>query len=51
MMGKEELVVFSTLSRVMAVKMDEPVLHVTGWVNFRIAISVARSYSRLLRVA
>ena len=47
MMGKEALVILSTLSRLMAVKMDEPISHVTGWVNDRIAISFARSYSRV----
>ena len=28
----------------MAEKMDEPIFHVTGWVNGWIAIAVARSY-------
>ena len=48
MMGKEALVVLVTLSRVMAAKMDEPILHVTGWVNGQITIAVARSYYRVL---
>ena len=43
MMGKEALVVLITLSRLMAAKMDKPVLPVTGWVNGRITIAVARS--------
>ena len=46
-MGKEALVVLTTLSRLMAAKMDEPIVHVTIWVNVRIAIAVARSYSRV----
>ena len=48
-MVKEALVVLVTLIQVMAAKMDEPILHVTGWVNGRIAIAVARSYSWLLQ--
>ena len=44
MMIKEALVVLTTLSQLMAVK-------ITGWVNRRIAIAVARSYSRVLRGA
>ena len=51
MMGKEALVILATLSRLMAAKLDEPILHVTGWVNNQIAITVARSYSRVLRGA
>ena len=50
-MGKEDQVVLATLSRFMAAKMDEPILHVKGWVNGRIAITVTRSYSRVLRGA
>ena len=48
-MGKEALVVLTTLSRVMAAKMDKPISHVTGWVNGRVIIAVERSYSRVLR--
>ena len=48
MMGKEALVVLATLSQVMAAKMDEPILHVTGWVNERTVIAVARSYCRVI---
>ena len=44
MMVKEALVVLATLIRIMAAKMDEPVSHVTGWVNGRFTISVTRSY-------
>ena len=49
-MGKEALVVLTTSSRPMAAKMDEPIFHITGWVNRRIAFEVVRSYSRLLFV-
>ena len=51
MMVKESLVVLATLSRLMAAKLDEPISHVTGWVNGLIKIAVASSYSRLLRGA
>ena len=47
-MGNRALVVLTILSRVMAAKMDKPILHVTGWVNFRIKIAVARSHSRVM---
>ena len=47
-MGKEALVVLATLSRVTDAKMDEPIIHVTGWVNSHIVIAAARSYYRLL---
>ena len=50
-MGKEALIVLATLSQLMAAKMDKPIFHVKGWVSARIAIAVARSYSRLLRIA
>ena len=45
MMGKEALVVLATLSRLMAAKMDKPILHVIDvidiidLVNVRIAIA------------
>ena len=51
MMGKEALVVLDTLRQLMAAKMDEPILHVIGWANGRIAVAVARLYSRVLRAA
>ena len=41
-------VVLSTLSQLMATKMEEPILHIEGLVNVRIKIAVARSYSRML---
>ena len=41
MIGKEALVVLATLSRLMDAKIDEPILHITGWVNDQIKIVVA----------
>ena len=41
-MGKELLVVLATLIQLMAAKIDEPILHVKGWVNGQIEIMVAR---------
>ena len=51
MLGRESLVVLSQLIRVMAEKREEPLLQVQGWVNGRIAIAVARSYSWMIRGA
>ena len=51
MMGKEAQVVLTTLSRLMAAKMDEPISHVKIWVNVRITIAVASSYSWVLHGA
>ena len=51
MLGRESLVRLSQLSRVMAEKREEPLSQVRGWVNGRIAIAVARSYSRMKRGA
>ena len=51
MLGKEALLVLITLSRVMAEKKDEPISHVTGWVNGQIEITVTRLYSRVLHGA
>ena len=48
MMVKWSQVILATLSRLIAAKMEEPILHVEGWINGRIAIAVARSYSRML---
>ena len=47
--GREALVVLSHLSIFMAYKREEPLLQVQGWVNVRIAIAVARSYSQMIR--
>ena len=51
MLGREALVVLAQLSRTMAAKMDEPISHVRGWINDRIAIAVERSYSRMIHGA
>ena len=50
-MGKEAQVILATLSRLMAVKMEEPISYLKGWVNDQITIAVARSYSQMLREA
>ena len=49
MLGKEAQVVLVTSSRLIAAKTEEPILHVKGWVNGRIAFAVARAYSWMLR--
>ena len=49
MMVNEALVVIANLSQLMATKLYEPILYITGWVNVLVAITVARSYSRVLR--
>ena len=46
--GREALVVLEILSRLMVAKMDEPILHVQCWINGRIEIAVARSYSLMI---
>ena len=43
MIGKETLVLLANLSQLMTVKMEEPILHVQGWVKGRIIIVVMRS--------
>ena len=42
---KEAIVVLMNLSRLMAVKLEEPLSHVCGWVNSRITIEVTSLYS------
>ena len=42
MLRREARVVIENLSRVMAAKMDEPILQVRGQINVWIAIAVAR---------
>ena len=44
----EALAVLANLSRLKASKIDEPILHMCGWINGRIAIVVARLYSRMI---
>ena len=51
MIGREDLVIVANLSGLMAEKNYQPILHVRGWINGLIAIVVARSYSRMIRVA
>ena len=48
MLEKEALVVLTNLIRLMAEKLKKPLSHVRGWVNGRIAITVARSYSCMI---
>ena len=43
MLTREALAVLAQLSQTMAAKMDEPIYHVQGWINGRIAIMFARS--------
>ena len=47
MLRREALIVLSQLSRAMAKKREEPLSQVQGWVNRRIVIAVARSYSQI----
>ena len=42
MLVKEALVVLPNLSLLMAMIMEEPILHVRGWVNSQIVIIVSR---------
>ena len=42
MLGREALVILANLSQLMAEKMDEPILHVQGWISGQIKIIVAR---------
>ena len=51
MLGREDLVVLTQPSRIMAAKMDKTISHLQGWINNRIAIAVARLYSRMNRGA
>ena len=48
MVGKEAQVVLATLSQLMDDKMEEPILHVTVWVNGRVSIGFTRLYSWML---
>ena len=49
MFGKEALVILANLSQIMAAKMKEPIYHMSGWINSRFEIIVARLYSRIIR--
>ena len=48
MLGREALVVLANFSRLVAEKIDEPISHVQGWINGRITIAFARSYSQII---
>ena len=50
-LGKKAQVVLATLSQLMAAKMEEPILHVNGWVSSQIVIAVAKLYYQMLRRA
>ena len=47
-LGNKALVVLANLSQITAEKMEEPILHMSGWINGRIKIVIARSYSRMI---
>ena len=51
MLGKGALVVLMNLSQIMAAKIEEPILHMSGWINFQITINIARLYSHMICVA
>ena len=51
MIGRESLVVLYQFSQFMADKSEELRSQVRGWLNRRITITVARSYSRMIRGA
>ena len=51
MLGREALAVLANLSRIMAEKIDVPILHLRGWIYGRIKISVVRSYSCMIHKA
>ena len=51
MLGREALVLLAQLSQTMAEKRDKTFLHVQGWINSRIKITVAGYYSRMIRRA
>ena len=40
--------VLAQFSLIMAAKLDESIFHIRGWINGKIAIAVARSYSRII---
>ena len=42
-LGREALVVIAQLSRTMTEKREKPILHLRGWINGKIRITVARS--------
>ena len=44
MIGKEALFVIANLSQIVAAKMEEPILHMRGWVNSWITITFMELY-------
>ena len=48
MLGREALVLLATLSRLMVAKIYKPILHVRGWINGRIIITVEISYPHII---
>ena len=48
MLGRESLSVLTQFIRTMAEKVDKLISHILGWINVRIAITVARYYSRMI---
>ena len=48
MLGREYLSVLTQFSRNMAEKLDKLISHILGWINVRISITVARSYSSMI---
>ena len=47
----ETLVVLANLSRLVTAKMDKFISHVLGWINGRIEVVVARSYSCMIHIS
>ena len=50
MIGKEALVLLTSLSQLMAEKMDKSISHASGWINGRIKIAATRSYSHRIHI-
>ena len=50
MMRNEALVVLANLSLIKATRTEEPILHVHGWINDRIVITIVRLYPHMIRV-
>ena len=48
MLREEALVILANFSLTMSGKIEEPILHVRGWINGRISIAVAWSYSCMI---
>ena len=51
MLGKEALAVLINVSQIIATKLKEPLSQLRGWFNVKIAIAVARLYSRTIHGA